>query len=306
MTTYLLRRLASGVGVIVGLITFAFLASHYIGDPVNLLVDREFSTDADRARLMEAGGYNRPVQEQFLDFAIGAVRGDFGRSIWQNRPASLVVIERLPATALLATVGLAFTALIAVPAALIAGKYAGRWPDALVSVLATASASTASFWWALVLILVFAVRLGVLPTSGYGSWRNLILPVLALTPGAIGRITQVLQTSVRTEMRRAYVSTARAKGLAERTVLSRHVFRNTALIAVTLFGAELIGLLNGVVLVEAIFAWPGVGQVALQAVQKRDLPVLMASVFYVGVVVTLLNLLVDLAYVTLDPRVRLK
>lgn len=306
MRAYLARRLLSGFGVIAGLVVFSFFATHYIGDPVYLMVDKEFSSPEDRQRLLEAGGFDRPVWAQFVDFAGGAVRGDFGRSIWQNRPASAVVIERLPATVLLAGAAVAFTWAVAIPAAVIAGRNAGRWPDTLITALATAGASTASFWWALVLIIVFAVELDWLATSGYGSWRHLILPVLALTPLAIGRITQVLQTSVATELRQAYVATARAKGLRERTVLNRHVLRNSTIVGVTLLGGEIVGLLNGAVLVESIFAWPGVGQAALQAIQRRDLPVLMASVFYVGVLVTVVNLLVDLAYAHLDPRVRLR
>jgi peptide/nickel transport system permease protein len=306
MRAYLARRLVSGAAVIAGLIVFTFLATHFIGDPVLLLVDKEFSSPEDRQQLMDAGGFTRPVWQQFADFAGGALRGDFGRSIWQNRPASDVVLERLPATALLAGAAIVFTWAIAIPAAVIAARNAGRWPDTVITALATAAASTASFWWALVLILVFAVGLGWLPTSGYGSWRHLILPVLALTPLTIGRITQVLQTSVAAELRQMYVSTARAKGLRERSIVRRHVLRNSAIVGVTLFGGELIALLNGAVIVESIFAWPGVGQVALQAIQRRDLPVLMASVFYVGVLVTVVNLLVDCAYAYLDPRVRLR
>jgi peptide/nickel transport system permease protein len=286
-------------------VIFTCLATHFIGDPVNLLVDREFSGEEDRQELIAAGGFDRPVWVQFGDYAAGVARGDFGRSIWQNRPAARVVLERVPATALLAAVALVFTWVVAVPAAVLAARNAGRWPDTLVTALATAGASTASFWWALVLILIFAVRLGWLPTSGYGGWQFLVLPVLALTPGAIGRITQVLQSSLMTELRQPYIATARAKGLRERTVVGRHLLRNTALVGVTLLGAEVIGLLNGAVLVESIFAWPGVGQVTLQAIHRRDLPVLMAAVFYVGVLVTAVNLLVDLLYVYLDPRVRL-
>jgi peptide/nickel transport system permease protein len=306
MTAYLARRVISGTAVLAGLIVLTFFASHYIGDPVHFLVDKELTSEAERQLLIETGGFDRPAWRQFLDFASGAVRGDFGRSIWQNRPAATVVLERVPATALLAAAALAFTIIVAVPAAVFAGRNADRWPETVVTTVATACSSMASFWWGLVLILVLAVRFSWLPTSGYGSWQHIILPVLALTPPVIGRITQVLQTSVANELRQPYVSTARSKGLRERAVVSRHVLRNTAIVAVTLFGAELAALLNGTVLVESIFAWPGVGQVALQAVQRRDLPVLMAAVFYVGVLVTVINLAVDVAYAWLDPRICLR
>jgi peptide/nickel transport system permease protein len=290
--------------VIAGLVMVCFIAAWVIGDPVDLLTDKEFTTQAERDALAAAAGFDRPLHRQFLDYAGGVVRGDFGTSVWQNRPAAEVVLERVPATVLLAAVALAVTALVTVPAAVFAGRHAGRWPETVVTALATAAASTASFWWGLVLILVLAVRFQLLPTSGYGSWEHIVLPVLALTPQPIGRITQVLGTNVAGELRQQYVGTARSKGLRERTVMRRHVLRNTAIVGVTLFGGELAALLNGAVLVESIFAWPGVGQVALTAVQRRDLPVLMASVFYVGVLVTMLNLLVDLMYAWLDPRIR--
>lgn len=305
MIAYIARRLLSGGAVLAGLVMFTFLATYLIGDPVNLLVDREFSTDADRQAILRAGGFDRPLGRQFLDFAGGAARGNFGTSIWQNRPASRVVLERLPATALLAVAAMLVTVAVSIPAAVIAGRYAGRWPDAVITTLAVAGASTASFWWALMLISVLAVRMTWLPTSGYGGVRYLVLPVLAMSPQAIGRVTQVLQANVADQLRQGYVSTARAKGLRERTVMGRHVLRNTLLVAVTLVGVELAALLSGAVLVESIFAWPGVGQVALQAIQRRDLPVLIAAVFYIGVVVTVLNIAVDTTYTALDPRVRL-
>lgn len=304
MTAYLIRRLLSGGAVITGLVVFAFMATHAIGDPTFLLTDRELDTPADRERIIQAGGFDRPLLVQFGDYIGGVARGDFGRSIWQNRPASTVVLERLPATALLAGITIVVVWLIAVPAAVFAARQTGRWPETVITVLSMACASVASFWWGLVLIVVLAVQFRLLPTSGYGDWRHIVLPVLALAPPSIGRITQVLQTSVTSELRLPYVATARSKGLGERTVMRRHVLKNAAIIAITLLGAEVIGLLNGVVLVETIFAWPGIGQVALQAVQRRDLPVLMASVFYVGVLVTVTNLIVDLAYAYLDPRIR--
>jgi peptide/nickel transport system permease protein len=163
----------------------------------------------------------------------------------------------------------------------------------------------ASFWLALALIFVFAVQLSLVPTSGYGSPTQLILPVLALSLPAAGQITQVIHASLLSEYRQPYVITARSKGLRERVVMYQHVLRNTAIVTLTLLGSMLAGLLNGTVLIESIFAWPGLGQVGLQAVQQRDLPVLMTVVFYFGVVVTVINLVVDIAYGYLDPRVRL-
>ncbi len=305
MRGYVIRRILSGMGVVAGLLVFVFFATHYIGDPLYLLVDSELSTDEDRQALIEQHGFDRPVWEQFADFASGIARGDLGNSIIQGRPANEVVSERIPGTLLLTGSAIIFTFLVSIPAAVVAARNAGRWPETVITTLSTGTASTASFWLALGLIFVLAVRMPVLPTSGYGSWQNLILPTVALSTPAIGQITQLIQSSLTNELRQAYVVTARSKGLREQVIVTRHVLRNTALVTVTVFGGMLAALLNGTVLIEAIFAWPGVGQVGLQAVQSRDLPVLTAAVVYIGVLVTVINLLVDLVYVYLDPRVRL-
>ena len=305
MRGYVIRRVLSGMAVVAGLLVFVFFATHYIGDPVYLLVDSELSTDEDRQALIEQHGFDRPVWEQFADFASGVVRGDLGDSIIQGRPATEVVTERLPGTLLLTGAAIIFTFLVSIPAAVVAARNAGRWPETVITTLSTGMASTASFWLALGLIFVLAVRMPVLPTSGYGSWQNLILPTVALSTPAIGQITQLVQSSLTNELRQAYVVTARSKGLREQVIVTRHVLRNTALVTVTVFGGMLAALLNGTVLIESIFAWPGVGQVGLQAVQSRDLPVLTAAVIYIGVLVTAINLLVDLVYIYLDPRVRL-
>jgi peptide/nickel transport system permease protein len=306
MTQYLIKRSLSGVAVIAALITFAFFATHYIGDPVYLMVDRELSTEADRQALLEAGGFNRPVWQQFGDFVTHAVQGDFGESIWQHRPASEVVLERLPATALLTVGAVLLTFSVSIPVAVFGAKNHGRWQETLSTTLSTALASFTSFWLALALILLLAVQIKLLPTSGYGLWPEIILPVIALSAPAIGHVTLVLQSSLYNEFNQQYVRTARAKGLPERVIATRHVLRNAGIVGLTVLGGLVLALMNGAVLIESIFAWPGVGQVSLQAIQRRDLPVLMAAVFYVGLTVTIVNLLVDLLYVYMDPRVRLQ
>lgn len=305
MRGYIFRRILGGAGVIIGLLVFVFLATHYIGDPLFLMVDRETSTEEDRQRIIEANGFDRPFHEQFIDFFANAAQGDLGDSILQNRPATDVAFERLPGTLRLTGTALVTTFLIAIPAALLAVRFTGRWPELVITVVTTALASVASFWLALALIFVFAVQLSLVPTSGYGSPAQLILPVLALSLPAAGQITQVIHASLLNEYRQPYVITARSKGLRERIVMYQHVLRNTAIVTLTLLGSMLAGLLNGTVLIESIFAWPGLGQVGLQAVQQRDLPVLMTVVFYFGVVVTVINLVIDIAYGYFDPRVRL-
>jgi len=304
MIPYLFRRAAAGLAVIYGLVTVTFFATHYIGDPVFLLVDSEFTSDADREVLIQQGGFDRPVWEKYPEFLGNALQGDFGTSIWQNRPATEVVLERLPATLLLAGSTIALTFAVAIPLAVIAARSGNGRVNSAITVVTTALGSLPSFWFALGLIFLFSVQFQWFPTGGYGSWKNLILPVLALAVAPIGRYTQLLEAGIASELRRQYVSTARAKGLAERVVLGRHVLRNAAIIGITLLGGEIIALLNGAVLVETIFSWPGAGQVSLTAVTRRDLPVLMACVVYIGIVVTVINLMVDIAYAVVDPRVR--
>lgn len=305
MIAYLIRRGAAGAAVMLALVVLAFLASHYVGDPVNMMVDSEYVTDAEYDVLREAGGYNRPMHEQFWDFFSGAIRGDFGDSVWQNRPATEIVAERLPATLLLGGVCIVVTFMVAIPAAVISAYWSRSWVATVITTVTTGFASVASFWVALALIFVFAIELKWLPTSGYGQWQHMVLPVIALAIAPIGRFTQILEASVTNELREPYVSTARAKGLRETRVIYRHVLRNALIVGVTLLGGEVIFLLNGAVLIETIFAWPGIGNVALESAQQRDLPVLMASVVLVGLLVVVVNLAVDVAYAAIDPRVRL-
>ncbi len=306
MIPYLAGRVAAGVAVIVGLVVLSFFATHYIGDPVFLLADSEFSSEEDREALIREGGFDQPAWEQFAEFVGHAARGDFGTSIWQNRPATEVVLERVPATMLLAACTLAVIVLVAIPLAVVAARTRSRNLNTAITAITTGFGSLPSFWVALGLIFVFSVHLKWLPTGGYGSWRNLVLPVLALSIAPIGRFVQVLEASIAAELRRPYISTARAKGLSERVVLGRHAFRNVAIIGITLLGGELAILLNGAILAETIFSWPGAGSLALTAVVRRDLPVLMASVIYLGTVVTAMNLIVDVGYAFADPRVRLR
>jgi peptide/nickel transport system permease protein len=267
-------------------------------------VNPDFHSDEEVEALIEAAGYNRPILERYVDYLGGVVRGDFGTSVLQGREATEIVVERIPATGLLAGAAILVTIVVSIPAALIGARSRG-FADTAISSWATALASLPSFWFAIALIFVFSVRMPWLPTGGYGSFAQLILPTLSLAALPTGFTTLVLMSAIREEYDAQYVTVARSKGLAERALAMRHVLRNAALVLATQIGLLVISLMNGTVLIEAVFAWPGLGQVALQAVQSRDLPVVMASVVYLGLLVTLVNIAVDLAYAQLDPRVRL-
>lgn len=305
MGQYVMRRLLSGFGVMAVLVVLVFITAYVIGDPVSLQRNPDFFTDEEMEAMAEQLGYRRPMTEQFVDYIGGVVTGDFGISVTQSRPASEVVLDRVPATLLLLAVAVTIVVGVSVPLAVLGARANGRWLDQLITSVCTALASMPSFWTAIALVFVFAVELRWLPTGGYGGWRELILPAIALAALPLGHATLVLHSAMRSEFAQQYVTVARAKGLRESSVAYRHVLRNAALVLATQIGFLIIGLTNGAVLVETVFAWPGLGLTGLQAVQGRDLPVVTAVVVYTGILVTLVNLLVDLAYARLDPRVRL-
>ncbi len=306
MGSYLLQRLAGVLAVIVGLVLFTFFATELIGDPVSLMVDPELATEADLEAIREANGLNDPLAVRFGRYLSEVARGDFGTSLWQNKPATEVVLARIPATLLLAGVTVVFSLLVSVGLALLATWKRGTWLARGIFVVSSVLACIPSFWLALALIMVFAVKLTIFPTSGYGQPINLVLPVLALSAQPIGYFTQVLHTGLQREINEQYTRTARAKGLTEGAVLIHHVFRNSSILATTMVGAMLASLVNGTVLAESVFAWPGIGDLGLQAVHNRDLPVLTAVIFYAGATVAIINMAIDLLYIRLDPRIRFK
>lgn len=305
MSAFLIKRSLGAVTVVIALLLFTFFATYFIGDPIGLLVDPELATEEEIAEIRAAAGLDRPLWAQFGAYANRVIRGDFGTSLWHQRPASELVFDRLPATIRLALLTVAVVVIVSVALALIAVWQRDKLVERLILLVATALACVPSFWLALVLILIFAVNLAWLPTSGFGGFRHTIMPVVSLAALPIGHLTQVLHAGLLTEIGQPYVGVARAKGLTERALLLTHVLRNSMVLLMTVVGSMLAVLLNGAVLVEAVFAWPGIGDLGLQAVRRRDLPVLTAVVFYAGVSVTVINLAVDLVYARVDPRVRL-
>jgi peptide/nickel transport system permease protein len=286
-----------------GLIVVVFFMTHLVGDPASLMLRPE-ATQEQRQAIRERLGLNDPIQVQFSRFIGGVVTGDFGDSIWQRVPALPVVLDRLPATLYLASA----TLLLAVPLAIVLGIISairpGTFIDRIVTVVALGGVSTADFWLGLMLILFFAVRLGWLPTSGYGGAQYVILPAVALAFRPLGRISQVVRSAMLDQFGQPYVTTARAKGLTERVVVYLHTLKNAAIPIATLVGDEAASLLNGAVVIETVFGWPGVGILLIEAIERRDLPLIEASVFVIAVMIVTVNLLVDVVYTFLDPRVR--
>ncbi len=280
-----------------------FFVTHLLGDPASLMLRPE-ATEEQRQALRESLGLNDPILVQFGRYMGDLARADFGDSLWQRVPAMDIVLDRLPATLYLA----AATLFVAIPLAILLGTVSAIKPrslaDRVVTVVSLAGVSTADFWLGLMLILLFAVRFGWLPTSGYGGLTFVILPAATLAVRPIGRISQVVRSAMLDQMRAGYVTTARAKGLTERVVILSHTLKNAAIPILTLMGDEAAALLNGAVVIETLFGWPGVGILLIQAIQNRDLPLIEASVIVIAIMIVGVNLLVDLAYTLIDPRVR--
>ena len=298
-----MRRLFHSVIVLLGLVVAVFFFTHMLGDPARLMLRPE-ATPAQVEAVRERLGLNDPLPEQFFRFMGGAIRGDFGDSIWQRAPALPIMLERLPNTLYLAGV----TILVALPLAALLGIVSALRPGSIVdrssTVVALAGVSIADFWLGLMLILFFAVNLGWLPTSGFGGPEYVILPALALMVRPLGRISQVIRSSMLDQLGQPYVTTARSKGLSERVVVTLHAMKNAAIPALTLIGDETAALLNGAVVIETVFGWPGIGLLLIQAIERRDLPLIEACVFAIAVMIIVANLLVDLAYTLFDPRIR--
>jgi peptide/nickel transport system permease protein len=302
MGRYLLRRLLHSILVLAGVLCVVFVIGHGLGDPAKLMLPIDASEEQIRA-LRTKLGLEDPFLVQFGRFAAGAIVGDFGDSLQLKVPALGLVVARIPATLYLTVV----TVLLTVFPAVILGTLAATWPrsiaDRLVTIVSLAGVSVASFWLGLVLILIVAVELSWLPSSGYGGLSYVILPALTLAVQPMGRIAQVTRSTMLDELSKPYVVTARSKGLQERAVISMHALKNAALPIITLVGHEGASLLNGAVVVETIFAWPGVGILLIDSIGRRDLPLVEATVFVIAMMIMLLNLVVDLAYAYVNPRI---
>ena len=303
MQQFIARRLLDAIFVVLGVSFVVFIMVHLSGDPVLLMLPLDASqqqVDEFRHRL----GFDRPLLAQYLRFLTGAARGDFGMSLRFNQPALRLVAERFPATAELALVSLALAAGFGVPAGVIAAVGRGRGWDVGIRVLALVGQAVPIFWLGIMLILVFGERFRILPTSGTGTWRHLVLPAVSLAAYSAASISRLQRSAMLEVLGREYVMTARAKGLRNLTVITKHALRNALIPVVTVIGLQMGTLLGGAIITETIFAWPGVGRLSLQAIQSRDYVLVQASVFVVATVFVLINLVVDILYAVLDPRIR--
>tara|TARA_B100000315_G_scaffold253679_1_gene293017 strand:+ start:428 stop:1408 length:981 start_codon:yes stop_codon:yes gene_type:complete len=306
LRSYMIRRVGHSAFILAGLMALLFFAINILGDPVQLLLDEDASQQAIE-KVREQYGFDRPIHVRFGDFYWDLVRGDFDKSIRHKIDARGLVLDRLPNTAALA-LGAWSVGVLGVPLGMLAARRPRGPVDRFVNVLSFAVISIPEFWLALMLILFLGIRFDFIPTSGFdglgpGGWKFMILPVITLSPRVVGRNAQITRATMIDELGKQYVSTARAKGLAESAVLYRHVLKNAAISIVTLMGDELAGFMNGSTVVELVFGWPGLGLLLIEAIFARDLPLITASVFVIALMVMAINLLVDMLYSWLDPRV---
>jgi ABC-type dipeptide/oligopeptide/nickel transport system permease component len=303
MRRYLLTSVIHAVSVTLGVSILSFVFMHLSGDPVMLMLPPD-ATDKQIEEFRERMGFNDPIPLQYLRFLSSAVRGDFGTSLRHQQPAMGLVLERLPATLELAVAGMGLALLVAVPFGILSATRRGSVLDYLGMGGALLGLSMPNFWVGIIGILIFSVKLHLLPTAGRGTWAQLVLPGLALGSYLMALLARLTRSGMLEVIDQDYVRTARAKGLPERLIIWRHALMNALIPLVTVVGLQMGELLGGTVVIETVFAWPGVGRLILQAVFQRDYPVVQAAVLILAMIFVVANLLVDTAYRYLDPRIR--
>ena len=325
MGSYLVRRLLQTILVILGVTIISFGTLHLAGDPTLLYISERASDEelaATRAKL----GFDKPLPIQYLNYVAGIVRGDFGNSLRARTPAFAMVMERLPATLELTLVAMLLSIVLAIPIGIFSALKRGTPADGGVMLFAMFGQSMPGFWLGIMLILFVGLRLRWLPISGHvpvlqpilqgdfgtafanipGSFTHLLLPAITLAVFSLSRNSRLIRSSMLEVLSQDYVTTARAKGLPQRTVIRRHAFRNALIPFVTIIGLEFGFLLSGVVVIETVFSWPGVGRLMFNSINQRDIPVVLAGVVFFSLLFVALNLIVDVVYTLLDPRIRLK
>jgi len=305
MRRYVAARLAQSALVVLLSLSAVFGMVRLGGDPVLLFLPMDIQAK-DVNEFRQRLGFNDPLAVQYARFMAGALHGDFGESLRYRRDALGLVLERLPATLLLAGTSIALTLLIAIPLGLVTAVRRDTLVDHVGTVAMVLGQAIPGFWLGLMLIYLFAVYLRWLPTGGTGSLAHLVMPSVVLAAFFSARVARLTRSAVLDVLGEEYITTARAKGLGEGRVIVKHTLRNSAIPIVTLAGLEAGQLLGGAVITETIFAWPGLGRLTVQALLNRDFPVVMAAVSFTSIVYTLMNLAVDLAYGWLDPRVRVR
>jgi len=306
MWRYLVQRLLHAVFVLIGISLIVFLTIRLTGDPVMMLLQDGNPSQEDIDEMRRLLDLDKPLPIQYVRFVGKAVTGDFGRSFRYSTPALALVLERMPATIMLTLSSMAVAILVAFPMGIISAIARGRLLDFGVRLFSLIGISMPNFWLGIILIIIFGVRLRWLPVSGNDTLRHLILPSIALGLALAGSLTRLLRSNMLDVLSEDYIRTARAKGLSRRVTLIGHALRNAMIPVLTILGLQFGLLLGGAVIVENVFSWPGVGRLVVNSIGARDYPVVQAAVLLLAVILLLANLLVDLLYTVVDPRIALE
>jgi peptide/nickel transport system permease protein len=304
MARYLIRRLLLTIPVILGVATLVFALIHLVpGDPAQAMLG-ETAPQADVVKLRHSLGLDQPLLTQYRTFMIGLARGDLGTSFRYNAPVTAQIREKFPNTATLAMAAMCFAIIFAIPLGILAAVFRGTFVDHAAMTIALAGISMPNFWLGPLLAIVFAVRLGWLPVSGTGGLSHLILPAVTLGAALSAILARMTRASLLEELRELYVLAARARGLSGMRAVVKHAFRNSLIPIVTIIGLQFGAVLTGTIITETIFAWPGLGRLLIQAISFRDYPLIQGCILFIAITYVAMNLLTDLTYGFLDPRIR--
>ena len=302
MLQYLFKRLWHTVFVLIGISVISFFFIHLSGDPVMLMLPGDASTQ-EIETLREQLGFNDPIHVQYVRFAWQAIRGEFGNSLYYKIPAMELILERLPASLELAVAAMLIALLVAVPIGIVSAVRRGSMLDMGSMLGALFGLSMPHFWLGIMMILLFSVKLGWLPTSGRGTLAHLVMPSLALGMSLMAMFARLTRSVMLEVLSLDYIRTARSKGLREPVVIYKHALKNALIPIVTVAGMQFGFLLGGTVIIETVFAWPGVGRLVVQAIFNRDYPLVQATVLVLSVIFVAVNFLVDMLYMYLDPQI---
>jgi peptide/nickel transport system permease protein len=304
MGTYILRRTLHGVLVLLGVSIIVFLLMHLGGDPVAVLLPLDAPPEQVEAFRQEMG-FDRPLPVQYFYFLSRVIRGDFGYSYHYRTDAMSIVLARMPATLKLTFAALLVALIVSIPAGIFAALKKGSVWDILVQISVLLGQAVPGFWLALILIMIFSVRLRWLPVSGSEGWKSIILPAIVAGFFSMATVTRLLRSNLLETLEENYIQTAWGKGLPSWLITTRHALKNAAIPVITVIGLQMGWLLGGAVIAEVVFAYPGMGRLAVTAISYRDVPVIQAFVFVTALIVVIINLGLDVAYSWLDPRIRL-
>ncbi|RMF93089.1 MAG: ABC transporter permease [Nitrospinota bacterium] len=304
MRSYIMRRLLLLFPVVCGVVTFVFLIIHLIpGDPVEIMLGEQ-ALPADKAALRTALGLDKPVLIQYLHFWFRLLQGDLGSSLYSGRAVLVMILERVPATVELTLGALGVAIAIALPLGIVAAVRRYSLWDHGSMLIALLGVSIPNFWLGPLLIILFSLQLGWLPVAGRGGIAHLILPAITLGTALAAILTRMTRSCLLEVLNKGYIVVARAKGVRESLVVGKHALRNSLIPLITTVGLQLGALLSGSIITETIFAWPGLGRLTIQAIQRRDYPLVQGCVLFIALSYVLVNLLVDLLYAYVDPRIR--